>query len=66
MDLPPACVWLDGDGTVLHLNEPAEDLFGVSRNTAGGRSLKELLRNNAELETLRRAGACRGRAMLPP
>ena len=59
--LATCVVWLDGDGTVLHLNEPAEDLFGVSRNTAGGRSLKELLRNNAELETLvaraRAAGA---------
>jgi len=25
-------VWLDADGAVLHLNEPAEDLFGISRN----------------------------------
>ena len=24
-------LWLDADGAVLHLNEPAEDLFGISR-----------------------------------
>jgi two-component system nitrogen regulation sensor histidine kinase GlnL len=43
-------VWLDGDGTVLHLNEPAEDFFGLSRNQIGGRPLKDLLRHNEELD----------------
>jgi two-component system nitrogen regulation sensor histidine kinase GlnL len=50
--LTTCVLWLAGDGTVLHLNEPAEDLFAVSRNTAGGRALRELMRNNAELEQL--------------
>ena len=50
--LATCVLWLDGEGTVLHLNEPAEDLFGVSRNSLGGRSLKDLLRNNEELESL--------------
>jgi two-component system, NtrC family, nitrogen regulation sensor histidine kinase GlnL len=43
-------VWLDADGAVVHLNEPAEDMFGVSRNQAAGRSLRDLLKNNIELE----------------
>jgi PAS domain-containing protein len=29
-------VWLDEAGAVVHLNEPAEDLFGVGRNQALG------------------------------
>ena len=43
-------LWLDGDAAVVHLNEPAEDLFGVSRNQAAGRSLRDLLKANVELE----------------
>ena len=43
-------VWLDVDATVLYLNEPAEDFFGVSRNQVGGRPLKDLLRHNEELD----------------
>ena len=43
-------VWLDADAAVVHLNEPAEDLFGVGRNQALGRSLRELLKANVELE----------------
>jgi two-component system nitrogen regulation sensor histidine kinase GlnL len=43
-------VWLDIDATVLYLNEPAEDFFGVSRNQVGGRPLKDLLRHNEELD----------------
>jgi two-component system nitrogen regulation sensor histidine kinase GlnL len=54
-------IWLDADGAVLHLNEPAEDLLGVSRNVAAGRSFRELLKANAELEGIiaraRAAGA---------
>ena len=34
----------------MHLNEPAEDLFGVSRNQAHGRSMRDLLESNTELE----------------
>ena len=37
-------VWLDADGAVLHLNEPAEDLLGISRNQAAGRAIRDLLR----------------------
>ena len=45
-----ACViWLDGDGTILHLNEPAEDLLSLSRNQAAGRAIRDLLRLNVEL-----------------
>jgi len=43
-------VWIDADGTVLHLNEQAEDFFGASRNQLGGRPLKDLLRHHTELE----------------
>ena len=50
--LSTCVLWVDGDGTVLHLNEPAEDLLGVSRNTAAGRTLREVLRNDGELEAL--------------
>jgi two-component system nitrogen regulation sensor histidine kinase GlnL len=45
-------VWVDIDGTVLHLNEQAEDFFGVSRNQVGGRPLKDLLRHHQELDAL--------------
>ena len=62
-------VWLDGDGAVLHLNEPAEDLFGISRNQAAGRSIRDLLKANAELEGVigraRAAGAQYSRRELP-
>jgi two-component system nitrogen regulation sensor histidine kinase GlnL len=43
-------VWLDADGAVVHLNEPAEDLFGISRNQAMGRAVRDLLKVNVELE----------------
>ena len=43
-------IWLDAEGVVLHLNEPAEDLFGISRNQAAGRAIRDLLKANAELE----------------
>jgi two-component system nitrogen regulation sensor histidine kinase GlnL len=43
-------IWLDAEGAVRHLNEPAEDLFAVSRNQAAGRPVRDLLRANAELE----------------
>jgi len=45
-------IWLDADGAVLHLNEPAEDLFGISRNHAAGRAIRELLKANVELDSL--------------
>jgi two-component system nitrogen regulation sensor histidine kinase GlnL len=62
LDGVAACiVWLDADATVLHLNEQAEDFFGVSRNQIGGRPLRDLLRHSAELdgviERARAAGA---------
>ena len=56
-------IWLDGDGAVVHLNEPAEDLFGLSRNQAMGRALRDLLKVNAELEGVISARARRGRAV---
>ena len=62
-------VWLDADGVVLHLNEPAEDLLGTSRNHAAGRALRDLLKANAELEGVisraRVAGAQYSRRDLP-
>jgi two-component system nitrogen regulation sensor histidine kinase GlnL len=62
-------VWLDGNGAVLHLNEPAEDLFGVSRSHAAGRSIRDLLKANAELDGVisraRAAGAQYSRRELP-
>jgi two-component system nitrogen regulation sensor histidine kinase GlnL len=42
-------IWLDADGTLLHLNEPAEDLLSLSRNQACGRAIREVLRLNVEL-----------------
>ncbi len=62
-------VWLDGDGAVVHLNEPAEDLFGVSRNQAMGRAVRDLLKSNVELEGVvsraRAAGAQYSRREIP-
>jgi len=62
-------VWLDADGVVLHLNEPAEDLLGTSRNHAAGRALRDLVKANAELEGVisraRVAGAQYSRRDLP-
>jgi len=70
LDGVSTCVmWLDADGTVLHLNEPAEDLFGISRNQAAGRPIRDLLKVNVELEGLisraRAAGAQYVRRELP-
>jgi two-component system nitrogen regulation sensor histidine kinase GlnL len=62
-------VWLDAEGVVLHLNEPAEDLFGTSRNHAAGRLFRDLLKANAELDGVvsraRVAGAQYSRRELP-
>ena len=62
-------VWLDGDGAVVHLNEPAEDLFGLSRNQAMGRAVRDLLKSNVELEGVvgraRAAGAQYSRREIP-
>jgi two-component system nitrogen regulation sensor histidine kinase GlnL len=62
-------VWLDASGLVLHLNEPAEDLFGTSRNQAAGRAFRDLLKANVELEGVvsraRVAGAQYSRRELP-
>ena len=62
-------VWLDADAAVLHLNEQAEDFFGVSRNQIGGRPLRDLLRHSEELEGVieraRAAGAQYSRRELP-
>ena len=70
LDGVSTCVtWLDADGAVLHLNEPAEDLFGISRNQAAGRAIRDLLKANAELEGVisraRVAGAQYSRRELP-
>ena len=62
-------VWLDGDGAVVHLNEPAEDLFGLGRNQAMGRAVRDLLKSNVELEGVvsraRAAGAQYSRREIP-
>ena len=54
------------DGAVVHLNEPAEDLFGVSRNQAAGRAVRDLLKANAELDGVIEPRARGGRAVLAP
>ncbi len=59
-------VWLDGDGAVVHLNEPAEDLFGLSRNQAMGRAVRDLLKSNVELEGVVEPRARGWRAVLTP
>jgi two-component system nitrogen regulation sensor histidine kinase GlnL len=64
------CVfWLDADGAILHLNEPAEDLLAVSRNQAAGRSVRDVLKGNVELDAVinraRAAGAQYSRRDLP-
>ncbi len=67
--LSTCVLWLDRDGAVLHLNEPAEDLFGIGRNHAAGRSIRDLVRANTELEGViaraRAAGAQYSRRELP-
>jgi nitrogen-specific signal transduction histidine kinase len=67
--LATCVLWLDADGAILHLNEPAEDLFAVSRNQAAGRSVRDLLKGNVELEGVisraRAAGAQYSRRELP-
>ena len=67
--LSTSVVWLDADGAVLHLNEPAEDLLGIGRNQAAGRSLRELLRGSPEIEAIvtraRISGAACSRRELP-
>jgi two-component system nitrogen regulation sensor histidine kinase GlnL len=67
--LATCVLWLDAEGAILHLNEPAEDLLAVSRNHAAGRSVREVLRGNLELEAVisraRAAGAQYSRRELP-
>jgi two-component system nitrogen regulation sensor histidine kinase GlnL len=67
--LATSVLWLDADGAVLHLNEPAQDLLGMSRNVAAGRSIRDLLKTNTELEGVisraRAAGAQYSRRELP-
>ena len=62
--LATCVLWLDAEGAILHLNEPAEDLCGISRNQAAGRSIRDLLKVSAELEGVisraRAAGAPNG------
>jgi len=62
-------MWLDADAAVVHLNEPAEDLFGLSRNQAAGRSVRDLLKVNVELDAMiaraRSSGAQYSRRELP-
>jgi two-component system, NtrC family, nitrogen regulation sensor histidine kinase GlnL len=70
LDGMATCVlWLDGDGAVVHINEPAEDLFGLSRNQAAGRPARDLLKVNADLEGVisraRAAGAQYSRREVP-
>ena len=54
------------DGAVLHLNEPAEDLFGISRNQAAGRAIRDLLKANARARRRDHPRARRRRAVLAP
>jgi two-component system nitrogen regulation sensor histidine kinase GlnL len=67
--LATCVLWLDSEGTILHLNEPAEDLLAASRNHAAGRSVREVLKGNVELEAViaraRAAGAQYSRRELP-
>ena len=67
--LATCVLWLDAEGAILHLNEPAEDLLAISRNHAAGRSVREVLRGNLELEAVisraRAAGAQYSRRELP-
>jgi two-component system nitrogen regulation sensor histidine kinase GlnL len=67
--LATCVLWLDAEGAILHLNEPAEDLLAASRNHAAGRSVREVLRGNVELEAVisraRAAGAQYSRRELP-
>ncbi len=62
-------VWLDADGAVVHLNEPAQDLFGLSRNQVAGRAMRDILKGNIELEGVisraRAAGAQYSRREIP-
>ncbi len=67
--LATCVLWLDASGAVLHLNEPAEGLLGISRNLAAGRSIRELLKANIEIEGVigraRDAGAQYSQRELP-
>lgn len=67
--LATCVLWLDADGAILHLNEPAEDLLTVSRNQAAGRTVRDLLKGNVELEAVisraRAAAAQYSRRELP-
>ena len=67
--LATCVLWLDAAGAIVHLNEPAEDLFGVSRNQAAGRSARDLLKSSTELEGVisraRAAGAQYSRREIP-
>jgi two-component system nitrogen regulation sensor histidine kinase GlnL len=67
--LATCALWLNGDGIVLHLNEPGEDLFALSRNQAAGRPIRDLLKANTELEGMiaraRAAGAQYSRREVP-
>jgi two-component system nitrogen regulation sensor histidine kinase GlnL len=67
--LATCVLWLDASGAVLHLNEPAEDLFGLSRSHAAGRAVRDLLKSNLEIEGVigraRGAGAQYSRRELP-
>jgi two-component system nitrogen regulation sensor histidine kinase GlnL len=67
--LATCVLWLDAEGAILHLNEPAEDLLAASRNHAAGRSVREVLKGNVELEAVisraRAAGAQYSRRELP-
>jgi two-component system nitrogen regulation sensor histidine kinase GlnL len=47
--LATCVLWLDAEGAIVHLNEPAEDLLAVSRNHAAGRPVRDVLKGNAEL-----------------
>jgi two-component system nitrogen regulation sensor histidine kinase GlnL len=62
-------LWLDADGVLLHLNEPAEDLLGVGRNQAAGRTIRDLLKINTELlgviDRSRAAGSRYSRREIP-
>jgi two-component system nitrogen regulation sensor histidine kinase GlnL len=50
--LSTSVLWIDAEGIVLHLNEPAEDLLGLGRNQAMGRAARDLFGANPEVERL--------------
>ena len=62
--LATCVLWLDADGVVLHLNEPAEDLLEQSRNQAVGRRHPRPAQGQRGTRGRHRAGPRGGRTVL--